>query len=147
MLVPTSAVPAVLWQGSRGIDYQSISCVTCVTSSRNFTRQYHCENPSMWEIIHIHANSRGRFLDQPCYLQTLNSASDRCSNFEAALFQALFTAGVYRYLHCPALASAGQRWAAIVATRICASLGSRMKFKTLCYPVFGRNKNTALPSF
>ena len=22
-------------------------------------------------------------------------------------------------------------------TRICASLGSRMKFKTLCYPVFG----------
>ena len=32
-------------------------------------------------------------------------------------------------------------------TRICASLGSRMKFKTLCYPVFGRNKNTALPSF
>ena len=30
---------------------------------------------------------------------------------------------------------------------ICASLGSRMKFKTLCYPVFGRNKNTALPSF
>ena len=27
--------------------------------------------------------------------------------------------------------------------------GSRMKFnfKTLCYPVFGRNKNTALPSF
>ena len=34
-----------------------------------------------------------------------------------------------------------------VRTRICASLGSRMKFKTLCYPVFGRNKNTALPSF
>ena len=33
------------------------------------------------------------------------------------------------------------------STRICASLGSRMKFKTLCYPVFGRNKNTALPSF
>ena len=32
-------------------------------------------------------------------------------------------------------------------TRICASLGSRMKFKTLCYPVFGRNKNTALTSF
>ena len=32
-------------------------------------------------------------------------------------------------------------------TRICASLGSRMKFKTLCYPVFGRNKSTALPSF
>ena len=32
-------------------------------------------------------------------------------------------------------------------TRICASLGSRMKFKTLCYPVFGRHKNTALPSF
>ena len=32
-------------------------------------------------------------------------------------------------------------------TRICASLGSRMKFKTLCYPVIGRNKNTALPSF
>ena len=32
-------------------------------------------------------------------------------------------------------------------TRICASLGSRMKFKTLCYPVFGRNKNTVLPSF
>ena len=32
-------------------------------------------------------------------------------------------------------------------TRICASLGSRMKFKTLCYPVFGKNKNTALPSF
>ena len=32
-------------------------------------------------------------------------------------------------------------------TRICASLGSRMKYKTLCYPVFGRNKNTALPSF
>ena len=27
-------------------------------------------------------------------------------------------------------------------TRICASLGSRMKFKTLCYPVFGRNKKT-----
>ena len=25
-------------------------------------------------------------------------------------------------------------------TRICASLGSRMKFKNLCYPVFGRNK-------
>ena len=24
-------------------------------------------------------------------------------------------------------------------TRICASLGLRMKFKTLCYPVFGRN--------
>ena len=24
-------------------------------------------------------------------------------------------------------------------TRICASLGSRMKFKTLCYPVFRRN--------
>ena len=33
------------------------------------------------------------------------------------------------------------------STRICASLGSRMKFKTLCYPVFERNKNTALPSF
>ena len=32
-------------------------------------------------------------------------------------------------------------------TRICASLGLRMKFKTLCYPVFERNKNTALPSF
>ena len=32
-------------------------------------------------------------------------------------------------------------------TRICASLGSRMKFKTLCYPVFEINKNTALPSF
>ena len=32
-------------------------------------------------------------------------------------------------------------------TRICASLRSRMKFKTLCYPLFGRNKNTALPSF
>ena len=32
-------------------------------------------------------------------------------------------------------------------TRICTSLGSRMKFKTLCYPVFGRHKNTALPSF
>ena len=27
-------------------------------------------------------------------------------------------------------------------TRICASLGSRMRFKTLCYPVFGRNKNS-----
>ena len=27
------------------------------------------------------------------------------------------------------------------------ALGSRMKFKTLCYPVFGRNKNIALPSF
>ena len=26
-----------------------------------------------------------------------------------------------------------------VLTRICASLGLRMKFKTLCYPVFGRN--------
>ena len=63
----------------------------------------------------------GRFLDQPCYLQTLNSASDRCSDFEAALFQALFTAGVYRYLHCPALASAGQRWAAIVAKIVCFS--------------------------
>ena len=35
----------------------------------------------------------------------------------------------------------------IFKTRICASLGSRMKFKTLCYPVFGRTKNTALPSF
>ena len=57
VLVPTSAVPEVLWQGSRGIDYQSISCVTCVTSSRNFTRQYHCENPSMWEIVHFYANS------------------------------------------------------------------------------------------
>ena len=37
--------------------------------------------------------------------------------------------------------------AVLVLTRICASLGSRMKFKTLCYPVFGRHKNTALPSF
>ena len=27
--------------------------------------------------------------------------------------------------------------APITRTRICASLGSRMKFKTLCYPVFG----------
>ena len=35
----------------------------------------------------------------------------------------------------------------LAETRICASLGSRMKFKTLCYPVFGRHKNTALPSF
>ena len=34
----------------------------------------------------------------------------------------------------------------VFETRICAGLGSRMKFKTLCYPVFGRNKNTALPS-
>ena len=34
-----------------------------------------------------------------------------------------------------------------LATRICASLGSRMKFKTLCYPVFGRNKNTALHNY
>ena len=38
-------------------------------------------------------------------------------------------------------------FASTVQTRICASLGSRMKFKTLYYPVFGRNKNTALPSF
>ena len=31
-------------------------------------------------------------------------------------------------------------------TRICASLGLRMKFKTLCYPVFGRIKtHAALP--
>ena len=35
----------------------------------------------------------------------------------------------------------------ILITRICASSGLRMKFKTLCYPVFGRHKNTALPSF
>ena len=35
----------------------------------------------------------------------------------------------------------------IFQTRICASFGSRMKFKTLCYPVFGRHKNTVLPSF
>ena len=28
-------------------------------------------------------------------------------------------------------------------TRICASLGLRMKFKTICYPVLGRNKNTS----
>ena len=35
----------------------------------------------------------------------------------------------------------------VTQTRICASLGSHMKFKTLCYPVFGINKNTALPSF
>ena len=35
----------------------------------------------------------------------------------------------------------------VITTRICTSLRSRMKFKTLCYPVFGRNKNTALPSF
>ena len=38
-------------------------------------------------------------------------------------------------------------WQNTMATRICASLGSRMKFKTLCYPVFGSHKNTALPSF
>ena len=38
-------------------------------------------------------------------------------------------------------------WTGPFLTRICASLGSRMKFKTLCYPVFGRNKNTVLPSF
>ena len=37
--------------------------------------------------------------------------------------------------------------AVLLRTRICASLGLRMKFKTLDYPVFGRNKNTALPSF
>ena len=38
-----------------------------------------------------------------------------------------------------------EEWSLAFPTRICASLGSRMKFKTLCYPVFGRNKNTALP--
>ena len=45
------------WPGSRGIDYQSISRAACVISSPKFTRQYHRENPLMWEIIHIHANS------------------------------------------------------------------------------------------
>ena len=30
-------------------------------------------------------------------------------------------------------------WFEVDITRICASLGLRMKFKTLCYPVFGRN--------
>ena len=40
-----------------------------------------------------------------------------------------------------------EEWYKETKTRICASLGSPMKFKTLCYPVFGRNKNTALPSF
>ena len=32
-------------------------------------------------------------------------------------------------------------------TRICASLGSRMKFKTLCYPVFGRNKKILISNY
>ena len=52
--VPASAVT---WLGSRDIYYQSISCATCVPSSRKLTR----ENPSIWEIIYIHANSREFF--------------------------------------------------------------------------------------
>ena len=63
--VPASAVPTVPWPGSRGIDYLSISCATCVTSSREFSQEYHRKNPSMWEIIYIHGNLRGRF-SYPC---------------------------------------------------------------------------------
>ena len=32
-------------------------------------------------------------------------------------------------------------------TRICASLGLRLKFKTLCYPVFGRIKTQPFHHF
>ena len=53
--VPASAVPAVLWPGSRGIDFLARNVLKVHVSS--LTSTYHCENPSMWDIIHIHAKS------------------------------------------------------------------------------------------
>ena len=38
-----------------------VTCATCVTSFRKRNCEYHRENPSMSEIIHIHANTRVRF--------------------------------------------------------------------------------------
>ena len=74
-------MPLGLENGINLLSFITLTCSQCVSSvdvahlpvscpgiftgiSRKFTCEYHRKHPSMWEIIHIHANLRGCFCTQ-----------------------------------------------------------------------------------